>query len=464
MTGTLNQVKDLKIAYIGGGSRGWAWNLMKDLARCSNMTGQVALYDIDYQAAYDNECIGNKIVQDYPDAAHWSYKAYREIAPALASADFVVISILPGTFKEMRSDVHTPEKYGIFQPVGDTIGPGGVIRSLRTVPMFEEIARAIQQNCPNAWVINYTNPMSVCVKTLYDVFPGIKAFGCCHEVFGTQKVLARAVEEILGIKDVARSDIQVNVTGVNHFTWITQASYKGTDLMPVYEAYAKIHAVKAAKVTGDSNWMNKEFECLDLVKFDLFSRFGAIAAAGDRHLAEFCPLSWYTKSPEAVKNWGFGLTSVDWRVNNLKERLQKSEILKTGQEKLALGATGEEGVLQMQSILGLNHMITNVNLPNVGQISNLPLGSVVETNAAFTSDSVKPVMAGKLSDSLLGLIAPIVAVQNLSVKAGLERSLELGFEAFLLDPHVQSLSFKEARSLFDEMIENTKEYLADYFK
>lgn len=206
-----NKVQDLKIAYIGGGSRGWAWGLMSDLASAEDISGQVALYDIDFEAAKANEVIENRY-NDLPDCrSKWSYKAEQEIGDTLTGADFVVISILPGTFKEMESDVHTPEKYGIWQPVGDTVGPGGVIRALRTVPMFETIAKAIRQFCPKAWVINYTNPMTVCMRTLYKVFPEIRAFGCCHEVFGTQKLLAAALEDILGIEKPSYKDVKVNV-------------------------------------------------------------------------------------------------------------------------------------------------------------------------------------------------------------------------------------------------------------
>ena len=126
---------------------------------------------------------------------------------ALTGSDFAVISILPGTFDEMESDVHEPEKYGIYQSVGDTAGPGGMVRALRTIPMFVTIAEAIRDYAPQAWVINYTNPMSLCVKTLYHVFPQIKAFGCCHEVFGTQKLLAQIAESELGIADIKRDEI-----------------------------------------------------------------------------------------------------------------------------------------------------------------------------------------------------------------------------------------------------------------
>ena len=198
------KAKEVKIAYIGGGSRGWAWNLMKDLAGAEDFSGEVALYDIDFEAAKANEVIGNKY-NVLPEAtSKWEYKAVETIGEALTGADFVIISILPGTFDEMESDVHTPEKYGIWQSVGDTVGPGGIVRALRTLPMFEVIAKAIERYCPNAWVINYTNPMTLCVKTLYRVFPEIKAFGCCHEVFGTANFLCEMLKDMEGIEDAKR--------------------------------------------------------------------------------------------------------------------------------------------------------------------------------------------------------------------------------------------------------------------
>lgn len=147
-----------------------------------------------------------------PDTlGHWKYSVADTMQEALQGADFVVISILPGTFDEMAVDVHMPERLNIWQSVGDTAGAGGIIRALRTLPMFIPIAEAVRDICPNAWVINYTNPMSLCVKILYHVFPQIKAFGCCHEVFGTQKLLASAVGEYLGTKAPNRRDIHVNV-------------------------------------------------------------------------------------------------------------------------------------------------------------------------------------------------------------------------------------------------------------
>ena len=456
---TQNKVEDVKIAYIGGGSRGWAWNFMSDLATTEQLSGSVDLYDIDYEAALHNEIIGNKYNEAEGATTRWEYHARKTIGEALTGANFVIISILPGTFDEMESDVHLPEKYGIYQSVGDTTGPGGIVRALRTIPMMEVIARAIEQYCPNAWVINYTNPMALCVRALYDTFPGIKAFGCCHEVFGVQRLLTQAVEEVYGIKADTRRAVKTDVLGVNHFTWITGAHYQEYDVFDAYAKFAENH-MDGSLIEG-----NKEiFPSAHLVKFDLFRRYGVIAAAGDRHLSEFCPGKWYLESPEGVKNWGFSLTPVSWRKDDLKKRLERSRKLREGEEAVAIHQSGEEGVTQICALLGLGDLTTNVNLPNRGQIPNLPLGVIVETNATFTHDNIKPVQAGNIPEGVYALVARIADEQNNVARAAQERDLNRAFLAFANNPLVTSLNLADAKALFDQMIENTKAYLGEYFK
>lgn len=461
MKHNITSVEEIKIAYIGGGSRGWAWGLMSDLAQAKDISGSVYLYDIDFDAAKHNEIIGNKIKDVEGCKSVWSYKACKTIDGALKDADFVIISILPGTFDEMESDVHTPEKYGIYQSVGDTSGPGGIIRALRTVPMYEVIANAIRENCPDAWVINYTNPMTVCVNTLYRVFPKIKAFGCCHEVFGTQKLLAQAAAEIRGIEKPNREDIDINVVGVNHFTWLTKAQYKNVDLFPIYSELVSKYYESGYTEGKDDNWVNNAFGCLHRVKFDLFKRFGYIAAAGDRHLVEFCPGKWYLASPECVDKWKFALTSVSFRKKDLKDRLKKSAGLVSGEEKFELNETGEDGVNQIRALLGLGSFVTNVNLPNRGQIPNLPLGAAVETNARFAANTVTPIFAGEIPETIYPLISRISGEQQIITEAALTRNLDLAFTAFSNDPLV-TIQLDDAKKLFDEMVENTKEYLKEY--
>lgn len=456
----MKDLKNIKIAYIGGGSRAWARNLMVDLAKEDDMAGTVALYDIDYEAAKVNEKIGDFLYKREDVPGKWKYVAEQDLKSALTGADFVIISVLPGTFDEMDSDVHTPEKYGIYQSVGDTVGPGGIVRALRTIPIFEKFALAIKEYCPNAWVINFTNPMTMCVKTLYKVFPQIKAIGCCHEVFGTQAILSKVVEEYLGEK-ATRDDIVINVLGVNHFTWLTEARYKGVDLLPLYKRYIEEHPegdIKADNEERKAGGSNTK----ELVKFDLFKRYGVIAAAGDRHLAEFCPGKWYLKNPETVEKYGFGLTTVQFRKSQLKERIDTANKFAAG-EKLELYNTGEESVRQIRALLGLGDFVTNVNMPNCGQMAGAPLGAVVETNVYMTGDSVKPVCAGELPVPVAGLVNRIIATQETVVEAALEGDYERVFTAFLNDANMD-LSIEEARELFDAMLYNTREYLPYYGK
>lgn len=454
-----NKAEDLKIAYIGGGSRGWAWGLMSDLASCDDISGSVYLYDIDFQAAKDNEIIGNKYKEAEGAKSIWDYKAVEKIEEALTGADFVIISILPGTFDEMESDVHEPEKYGIYQSVGDTSGPGGIVRAMRTVPMFEEIAENIKKYAPNAWVINYTNPMTLCVKTLYRVFPEIKAFGCCHEVFGTQKFLCEVVKEMLGAEEVERHEIKVNPVAVNHFTWLTKATYKNIDLFPYYKEFCRKHMEGSKQ--ADDNWMNNAFASAEMVKMDLFLKFGYIAAAGDRHLAEFCEGKWYLENPDRVHEMKFGLTPVSWRKEDLKNRLERSRKLRSGEETVKINGTGEEGVNQIRALLGLTELVTNVNFPNMGQIPNLPLGAVVETNAVFRSNSLTPVFAGPIPKEIYPLVARVCAEQELVSEGIAERNLDKIFAAFANDPLV-TCGIENAKKLFDAMCENTKKYLTMY--
>ena len=454
------KAKHLKVAYIGGGSRGWAWGFMTDLAMDPDMGGEVRLYDIDESAARRNEIIGNKIMA-HPDAkAHWSFSVSETLEEALSGADFVVISILPATFQEMKSDVHMPERLGVYQPVGDTVGAGGFMRAMRTIPMFVTIGQAIRTCCPEAWVINYTNPMTLCVRTLYEVFPDIRAFGCCHEVFGTQKLLCAMLESELGISGVQRQDIRTTVTGINHFTWITKATYRDMDLMPHYAAFADKYFEEGFEEGKDNNWMNSFFSCAHRVKFDLFRRYGAIAAAGDRHLAEFMA-PWYTRDPETVHAWKFGLTPVDWRIEDLGRRMKRSDDLISGKEEVQLKASGEEGHLLLKAVLGLGDLVSNVNIPNRGQIPNLPIGAVVETNALFGLDRIEPVYAGPVPASILPLIARHVYNQENALTAALNCDRKLGLSTFLNDPQLSMVRPEDGKKLFYDMLEAQRAYLPE---
>ncbi len=451
--------RDLKIAYIGGGSRGWAWGLMSDLAGEERLSGTMYLYDIDQEAAEQNMGIGNSLRGRGDVKGDWEYIACPVRREALEGADVVVISILPATFDEMESDVHAPEAYGVYQPVGDTTGPGGLVRALRAGPMFQEIARDIRAYCPEAFVINYTNPMALCMRVLYDTFPGVKAVGCCHEVFHAQTLLCKALAEFRGVENVRRQELQTTVQGVNHFNFITQASCRGIDLYPVYRQFCDKYADTGYTEGNDDNWMNRFFDSAEMVKLDMFRRTGQIAAAGDRHLAEFNPAPRYLASPEKAHSFRFTLTPVSWRKKNRQELLETAARLYSGREIFELKPTGEEGVEMIKSFCGLQKMVTNVNLPNAGQIRNLPAGTVVETNAVFSDHSVIPVFSGNMTGPAYALTLPAALAQDELLEAIRHRDASMAFRAFAGDPLMCGVSFKDAQTLYRTMLENTKAYL-----
>jgi len=447
----------LKIAYIGGGSRDWARKLMIDLALCPDLTGEVALYDIDMDSARLNEQLGNWIhASRQPGVvSQWHYTAVSTLRETLHDADFVIISIQPGSLEMMRDEIALAEEYGLFYPVGDTTGAPGLIRGLRSASTYKDFAQALAAYCPNAWIINYTNPMSICTRTLTRVAPELKVFGCCHEVFSTQRMLASVASQYLNIEIPPRHEIQVNVLGINHFTWVDKATYQGHDLLELLKHYLEqpgiLRTYTQAEVEGFNDW----FHSTDQVKFNLFKRFGILAAAGDRHLVEFLP--GFIRSPETLFKWGVIRTPVSYRIERWETAPQKTRDI-NGVTPLVLESSGEECVGMIKALLGLGDLVTNINVENVGQVSNLPLHAVVETNAHFSRDSIRPLSAGALPAGIAPLVNQHSINQELIIEAALTENTDLAFQAFFNDPSIH-LPPDDAWELFTKMLQVNKEYL-----
>ena len=454
-----NRPRVLKIAYLGGGSRGWARILMQDLALCPELGGDVYLHDIDLEAARLNVEVGTWIQSRPGVVAEWRYHAVPTIDDALQDADFVVCSIQPGPLEAMEHDLAIPAKYGLLYPVGDTTGAPGLVRGLRAVAIYEGFALKIADLCPNAWIINYSNPMAICTRTLTKVCPDLKVFGCCHEVFSAQELLAGLVEKCLGLSRPARQEIKVNVLGTNHFTWIDRASYKGHDLLELVRHHiAQANVLRPYSKDEVLSW-ESYFACAHQVKYALFQRYGVLPVAGDRHLAEFVP--GFLDSEETVYRFGFSLTPISYRYQRWEEAMDRTRALMSGREPFELKHSSEEGVEQICAILGLGDMMTNCNLPNTGQIPNLPQNAVIETNAYFSENSVRPLVAGALPEGVLNLVAPHVRNQEMIVQAGLTRDVDLAFRAVFSDP-LTTLPIDVAWAMFREMLEATKACLPGF--
>ena len=455
-------MKKIKLAYIGGGSKAWARVFMNDLALTEGVCGEIELYDIDPEAARRNQRIGMRINEQPETLSKWDYAVYEDLGSALSGADFVACSILPGTFDQMAVDVHLPEKYGIWQSVGDTAGPGGILRAMRTVPIYEQFAAAIRKCCPRAWVINLTNPMTACCKTLFDVFPEIRAFGCCHEVFNAEEFLCCVVKEQLNVPRPDRHELVIDASGINHFTWITEARWKDTDVLGLLPGFIeKFYDSGYCEKPGmdPDGFHTDPFLYGNKVKMDLFKKYGVLGAAGDRHLVEFLPNREYLGGPEAADRWLFHLTTVDYRRADQRKKIADSEAIAAGKMSAKPVRSPEELIALMKAILGFGTVISNANTVNRGQIRDLPLGSVVEVNHVFDNDCVRPIIANPLPSAVNALVlkcAESVEACYAGIKA---RDLEKIFDAFMAQPMVSELSRGTGEALFREMVLGTREYL-----
>lgn len=455
---TLAQKSEITLAYIGGGSLNWARVLMADLIHDGTIAAEVRLYDLDSAAARRNANIGNRLSEAHGVAV--TYSVANSLAEALTGTDFVVISILPGTFDDMANDVDMPAREGIRQSVGDTVGPGGFVRAMRAIPAMAEIGEAIRKYAPKAFVCNLTNPMSVLTGTLYAVFPGIQAWGECHEVTKLRHLVAGLASRTEGA-EYQHSDVEINVLGINHFTFADRAFVGGRDWMGDYIEFAKQHRANGwrEEPLDPANEHDRYFEDMNRVKFDLASRFGIAAAAGDRHLAEFVPGNWYL---DKVDDWKFGLTPVDFRRRDRAAKQERARLAEASNELPPLREASEEAlVAQIRALTRGETLLINANLPNTGQLDGFPLGTIVETNVVFSGTGIRPVYAGRLPAAVEALVKPHAERQNALVKAVLAGDLATLESLFLTDPLVSAIGPDRGVKLFRAMVAATSHCLPE---
>lgn len=440
-------MEKIRVCIIGGGSRLWAIQFLKDLTLQDKLGAHVVLYDIDKNAAENNEEVANEIFRINGKADVLSVSVASTLDEGLRGADFVIIAIEPGLTEIRKFDLELPEEYGILQSVGDTTGPGGLMRARRAIPLFIDFARAIEKNCPDAWVINYTNPMTLCTSALYKGYPGIKALGCCHEVFHTESYIAAFIAEKRGIETPDRREIDIDVSGLNHFTFVTKAQYKGEDVMPLLKEYVKNNDVFADRTESAKGRVKegKWFDSDHLVALRFLRDFDTLGAAGDRHLAEFVPF--FLTSDEDVWRYGFVRTPYSYRA---AEDIRKKNKVYTPDELIAK-PSDEEGVDIILSLAGERTLKTNINIPNIGQVGYLKKGHIVESNGYISANSIVPIVSTDPSLSIQAMVQRIEAEQSIALEAILENDMDKLFEAFILDPLVD-IPIDKAHELFERML------------
>ncbi len=450
--------KSIRIAYIGGGSMNFGWQFMSELS-ASELEGTVLLYDKDKQLSLANEVIGNRLREHESNKSNIVYIATDTLEEALVEADFVIISISSGSIDEIINDFYLPEKCGIVQSTAENVGPGGVMSSLRLIPQYIEIADAIKKQCPDAWVINLSNPMNICMMTLYKFFPDIKLFGSSSEPFSAEELIAEFVSKDANLPRIHRREIKTNIVGINGFSWITDAMYNGESVMDVYRNFNKnFSEMGYEKHTNE--YKNNPKASGNMVKFDMFLRYEAIAASDDRHIAEFCP-PWYLSTQKNAASWKIGMINSNYLKRRQVENMTNSKKLMNGDQTLKIGNTGTDVINQIKALMGMKNLITNVDMLNEGQASNLPLGSIVQTNALFSHNSIRPVMSGKLPDELAALALRHIYNQKTLLRSAVDKDLDIAFNAFLNDP-LMTLNLSEATQLFKDMLSGIRSYLVYY--
>jgi alpha-galactosidase len=431
-----------RIVFIGGGSVQWTPGLVNDIALDETLQGaEIVLYDIDADALVEMILVCKRIVKHI--GCDIKISATQDRAEALAGASFVVLTVGIGGLPAMRNDLEIPEKYGIYQAVGDTVGPGGVARGMRHIPFSVELGREMEELCPEAWLLNLTNPMTTICRAVTRATK-IRTIGLCHEVTGVQYYLA----DLFGTQP---EQVIMEIAGINHLPAVVRCTIEGQDGLRLLQKYLENHGVFGLVTGEELASAFAVFNDQQAVKLSLFDRTGILYAAGDRHIAEFFP-GFLTKETGFGRHYGVHLTTIDIREEMLRERKETAATYIPSRIKSTEQLSGV-----MAALSGGPAGQFIVNIPNVGQIDNLPRETVVECIALIDSMGPRPISVGEVSPELYGVLAPHVSRQELIVEAVLSGRDELGLAALYTDPLVQDP--ESAEPMYKELMKANEDVL-----
>jgi alpha-galactosidase/6-phospho-beta-glucosidase family protein len=429
-----------KIAFIGGGSVQWAPKIVTDIALSETLArARLVLHDIDADALD----LLTRACQRIATQAGGTLQvtATLDRTEALRDADFVIFCVGIGGLAAMRYDLEIPERYGICQPVGDTVGPGGLTRGLRHIPFAVQVAREMEQLCPNAWMLNLTNPMTTICRGMTRA-TSIRTIGLCHEVSGVKHRLA-------DLFDVPVETITPEVAGINHLPVILRLDVDGRNGIDMLRDWLAEHGPFAHVGQVELNIVFDVFIDRLAIKLTLLEQLGVLFGAGDRHVAEFIP-DFLSDEHERGRRYGVLLTTVDHREE--MAHLRKAEVERfVGGQPQELQRSTEQLAPVMAALAGGPAGKFIVNVPNEGQIDNLPRDAVVECIAEVSSLGVRPLAVGPLPHAAYAVLAPHVARQELIVEAALTGRREPALAALATDPMVHDPA--TAAPMLDELLE-----------
>jgi alpha-galactosidase len=447
----------VQITIVGGGSYQWTPELLADLMGTPSLHGaHIVLEDVDPEPLPKMHALAGRL-NDAMDAGA-TISSTTEQRRALEGADFVIVTISTGGFSSMAVDLEVPERFGIRQSVGDTVGPGGISRALRNIPVLVGIARDMAEVCPDAWLLNITNPMTVLTRAICRETP-IKTVGLCHEVGNWCLDLAIA----LGRPAEA---IRPQVAGVNHFPVITALDVDGQDglelLGQVVADAGGLGALAPVPGRADADpFTPLDFARRHVLSLTLLERWGAVPAAGDRHLAEFLP-SVLTEESGWGADFGIECTTIADRQRHQDGYVADVDAWLSGAQELQTWKSGELPAPVIDALVSGTPLEAPVNIPNAGQCPDLPMDAVVESMGVVDAEGIRGRDQLRTPPPIAELLRRHVAVQELTVEAALTGDRELAAAAFALDPLAGRGDLRRTDAMVDELLEKTAAWLPQF--
>lgn len=438
----------IKITFMGAGSTVFAKNVLGDCMRTPALqNAEIALYDIDEKRLMESEILLNAINKNVNEsrAVIRGYHGVENRKAALKGANFVVNAIQVGGYKPCTViDFEIPSKYGLRQTIADTMGIGGIMRALRTLPVLEEFTADMEEVCPDAYLLNYSNPMAMLTGYLQR-YTKIKTIGICHSV----QICSERLLKRLDMEDKLEGRKEL-IAGINHMGWLLDIRDKeGNDLYP------EIRKRAAAK--------NAEGPHDDMVRFEYINKLGYYCTESSEHNAEYNPLFIKSKYPELIDEFNIPLDEYPRRCVNQIERWEKEkdDIMNDG--KVTHERTTEYASYIMEALVTNQPVKIGGNVINRGLIPNLVPDACVEVPCLVDGQGIHPCYVGNLPVQLAGMNMTNINAQLMTIEAARTRRKEDIYRAAMLDPHTAAeLSIKDIISMCDEMIEAHGEYMEMY--
>ncbi len=427
-----------KIAFIGAGSTIFMKNIVGDALHFDALRdAQIALMDIDRTRLAESELVANKLVaaMDAPGMV----TATTDRRRALDGADFVVTAFQTGGYEPSTViDFDIPKAYGLSQTIADTLGVGGIMRGLRTVPHLWAVAEDMAQVCPNATMLQYVNPMAINTWALAERFPQVKTVGLCHSVQNT-------LEEMAHDLDIPQDEIRYQVAGINHVAFFLKLEHRGRSLYPALrEGYRAGRLPKPPL---------HHARCPNHVRYEVMDHLGYFCTESSEHLAEYVP--WFIKDgrDDLIAQFGIPLDEYPRRcVEQMADWGSQAEAFRTD-ASIEVTKSHEFAAEIMNAIVTDAPYLAYGNLPNTGQIPQLPAGAVVETPCLVDANGVQPSVVTGIPPQLIALMRSQINVQELTVRALVEENVDYLYHAAMMDPHTAAeLDLRQIRSLVTDLL------------